>query len=158
MKWLFKVDIKKRQVTITFFLLFFLSTVFTLVSSAISHLKEEKISFAEKIFCLQNSMFLNHSKKMAYNLHKLSDGLWLWNSLGLNGMELQGKICLIKYSLYYGQDIQRIWLKRNKYRIRIFFQTAPQNQKSWPKLLKNLFLTKYLHKGSKLYLTWNSSK
>ena len=34
--------------TTTFFLLFFLSKVFTLVSSAIAHLKEDKISFAEK--------------------------------------------------------------------------------------------------------------
>ena len=39
---------KKRQMTTTFFLLFFLSKVFTLVSSAIAHLKEDKISFAEK--------------------------------------------------------------------------------------------------------------
>ena len=43
--------------TTTFFLLFFLSKVFTLVSSAIAHLKEEKISFAEKNTCLQNSMY-----------------------------------------------------------------------------------------------------
>ena len=34
----------------TFFLLFFLSTVFTLVISAICHLKEDKISFSEKIY------------------------------------------------------------------------------------------------------------
>ena len=44
------VDIKKWQMTTTFFsfIFFFLSKVFTLVSSAISHLKEDKISFAEK--------------------------------------------------------------------------------------------------------------
>ena len=47
---------------------------------------------------------------MVYNLDKLSDNFWLWNSLGLYGMELQGKISAIKYPLYYGQDIQRIWL------------------------------------------------
>ena len=43
----------------TFFLLFFLSTVFTLVISAISHLKEDKISFSEKIyFASKNSWIL----------------------------------------------------------------------------------------------------
>ena len=50
----------------------FLSTVFTLVISAISHLKEDKISFSEKIyFASKNPWILNHAKKMAYNLHKL---------------------------------------------------------------------------------------
>ena len=43
---LFIADVKKWQMTTTFF--FFLSKVFTLVSSATSHLKEDKISFAEK--------------------------------------------------------------------------------------------------------------
>ena len=77
----------------TFFLLFFLSTVFTLVISAISHLKEDKISFSEKIyFASKNPWILNHAKKMAHNLHKLSYNFWLWNSLGLNGLELQGNI------------------------------------------------------------------
>ena len=56
---------------VTFFLLFFLS-VFTLVISAISHLKEDKISFSEKIyFASKNPWILNHAKKMAYDLHKL---------------------------------------------------------------------------------------
>ena len=50
------------------------------------------------------------------------------------------------------------WKRTNTELIRIFFQTVPQNHKNWPRLLKNLFITKYLHKGSKLYLTWNSSK
>ena len=46
------------------FLLFFLSTVFTLVISAISHLKEDKISFSEKIhFASKNPWILNHAKK-----------------------------------------------------------------------------------------------
>ena len=50
----------------------FLSTVFTLVISAISHLKEDKISFSEKIYLAsKNPWILNHAKKMAYNLHKL---------------------------------------------------------------------------------------
>ena len=51
---------------------FFLSTVFTLVISAISQLKEDKTSFSEKI-CLasKNPWILNHAKKMADNLHKL---------------------------------------------------------------------------------------
>ena len=35
----------------------FFITVFTLVSSAISHLKEDKISFTEKKIGLQNSMY-----------------------------------------------------------------------------------------------------
>ena len=56
----------------TFFLLFFLSTVFTLVSSNISQLKEDKISFAEKKnFAFKNPCILNHAKKMENNLHKL---------------------------------------------------------------------------------------
>ena len=42
----------------TFFLLFFWSTVFTLVISAICHLKEDKINFSEK-----NMWILNHAKK-----------------------------------------------------------------------------------------------
>ena len=55
-----------------FSFIFFLSTVFTLVISAISHLKEEKISFSEKIyFASKSPWILNHAKKMAYNLHKL---------------------------------------------------------------------------------------
>ena len=57
---------------VTFFLLFFLSTVSTLVISALSHLKEDKISFSEKIcFASKNPWILNHAKKMAYNLRKL---------------------------------------------------------------------------------------
>ena len=36
---------------------------------------------------------------------------------GPHGVDLQGNISKIKYSLSYGQDIQRIWLKKNKYRI-----------------------------------------
>ena len=36
---------------------------------------------------------------------------------GPHGVELQGNISKIKYSLSYGQDIQSIWLKKNKYRI-----------------------------------------
>ena len=76
-----------------FFFYFFLSTVFTLVISAISHLKEDKISFSEKIyFASKNPWILNHAKKMAYHLQKLSYNFWLWNSLGLNGLELQGNI------------------------------------------------------------------
>ena len=47
--YLFPITLKKRQMMATFFLLFFLSTVFTLVISAICHLKEDKISFSEKI-------------------------------------------------------------------------------------------------------------
>ena len=50
----------------------FLSTVFTLVISSIFHLKEDKISFSEKIYLAsKNPWILNHAKKMAYNLHKL---------------------------------------------------------------------------------------
>ena len=41
------------------------------------------------------------------------------------------------------------WKRINMELIRIFFQTVLQNHKNWPRLLKNLFLTKYLHKGSK---------
>ena len=71
----------------------FLSTVFTLVISAISHLKEDKISFSEKIYLAsKNPWILNHAKKMAYNLHKLLYNFWLWNSLSLNGLELKGNI------------------------------------------------------------------
>ena len=45
---------------------FVLSTAFALVSSTVSHLKEDEISFAEKkIFFLQNPCILNHAKKMA---------------------------------------------------------------------------------------------
>ena len=103
---------------VTFFLNFFLSAVFTLVISTISHLKEDKISFSEKIyFASKNPWILNHAKKMAYNLHKLLYNFWLWNSLSLNGLELKGNISKIKYSLSYGQDIQRLWLKKNKYGI-----------------------------------------
>ena len=37
----------------------------------ISHLKEDKISFSEKIYLAsKNPWILNHAKKMAYNLHK----------------------------------------------------------------------------------------
>ena len=43
---------------------------------------------SEKCY-IKTPCILNHAKKMAYNLHKLSDDFWLWNSLGLNGMELQ---------------------------------------------------------------------
>ena len=50
------------------------------------------------------------------------------------------------------------WKRTNTEWIRIFLQTVPQNHKNWTRLLKNLFLTKYLHKGSKLYLNWNSNK
>ena len=54
----------------------FFITVFTLVSSAISHLKEDKISFTEKKkFAFKTPCILNHAKKMAYNLHKLSDNV-----------------------------------------------------------------------------------
>ena len=57
---------------VTFFLFFFLSTVFILMISAISHLKEDKISFSEKkYFASKSPWILSHAKKMAYNLHKL---------------------------------------------------------------------------------------
>ena len=73
MDTLFIVDIKKWQVTTTFFLFFFLSAVFTPVSCAISHLKEDKKSFEEKkYFAIKTPCMLNHATKMAYNLHKLS--------------------------------------------------------------------------------------
>ena len=69
---LFQLLTEKGQMMVTFFLLFFLSIVFTLVISAISHLKEDKIIFSEKIYLAsKNPWILNHAKKMAYNLHKL---------------------------------------------------------------------------------------
>ena len=42
----------------TFFLLFFLSTVFTLVISAICHLKEDKISFSENIYFASKNLWI----------------------------------------------------------------------------------------------------
>ena len=110
--------LKKMTNDSNLFSFIFLSTVFTLVISAISHLKEDKISFSEKMyFASKNPWILIHARKMAYNLHKLSYNFWHWNSLGLNELELQGNISKIKYSLFYGQDTQRLWLKKNKYRI-----------------------------------------
>ena len=50
--------------------IFFVNSIYT--SDYISHLKEDKISFSEKIyFASKNPWILNHAKKMAYNLHKL---------------------------------------------------------------------------------------
>ena len=98
---------------------------------------------------------------MAHNLHKLSYNFWLWNSLGLNGVELQG--IFQWYNIPYIMDKtsrESGWKKKrtNTELIRIFSKLYPKTIKIDPDLLKNLFLTKYLHKGNKLYLTWNSSK
>ena len=52
---------------------FALSTAFALVSSTVSHLKEDEISFVEKkYFSFKTPCILNHAKKMAYSLHELS--------------------------------------------------------------------------------------
>ena len=65
---------KKMASDNNFFSFLFLSAVFTPVSCAISHLKEDKKSFEEKkYFAFKTPCILNHAKKMAYNLHKLSD-------------------------------------------------------------------------------------
>ena len=56
---------------------------------------------------------------MAHNLHKLSYNFWLWNSLGLNGVELQG--IFQWYNIPYIMDKtsrESGWKKKkNKYRI-----------------------------------------
>ena len=55
----------------------FFITVFTRVSSAISHLKEDKIrnELTEKKIAFKTPCILNNAKKMVYNLHKLSDNV-----------------------------------------------------------------------------------
>ena len=47
-------------------LYFFTQQVFTILSNAISHVKEDKISFAEKKYSAsKNAPILNHAEKMA---------------------------------------------------------------------------------------------
>ena len=81
---LFIGDFKKMTNDSNLFLLFFLSTVFTLVISAISHLKEDKISFSEKIyFASKNPWILNHAKKwhticINYRTTFDSETAWAW--------------------------------------------------------------------------------
>ena len=56
----------------------FFITVFTRVNSAISHLKEDKIKnelYRKKKIAFKTPCILNNAKKMAYNLHKLSDNV-----------------------------------------------------------------------------------
>ena len=63
---------KKMASDNNFFSFLFLSAVFTPVSCAISHWKEDIKSFEEKkYFAFKTSCILNHAKKMAYNLHKI---------------------------------------------------------------------------------------
>ena len=72
---------------------------------------------------------------MAHNLHKLSYNFWLWNSLGLNGVELQG--IFQWYNIPYIMDKtsrESGWKKKrtNTELIRIFSKLYPKTIKIDP--------------------------
>ena len=51
---------------------------------------------------------------MPHDLHRLSYNFWLWNSLGPNGLALQGNISKIKILLYYILIFLILWARHTE--------------------------------------------